>query len=91
MKRTVKIQVIEAVSKEIMKLQCEGHKYLRFKDLQFCTDDYCLSGHSPYYGNGWDSYEVQLAWKYLRENYPYGKYYVSGHNGNAKFFEITNK
>jgi hypothetical protein len=90
MKRTIKIQVEEAVCKEIHRLQLAGCKFLRFKDLKFETDDYIIKGHSPYYVDGWSTYEIRLAWNYLRKNFPYDKYFVVEHNGNAKFFKITN-
>lgn len=90
MKRTIKIEVEEAVCNEINRLQSEGWKFLRFKNLKFDTDDYSITCHSPYYVNGWSNYEVRLAWNYLRKKFPYAKYCVSGYNGNSKFFKITN-
>lgn len=90
MKRTIKMQVEEAVNREINRLQLEGYKFLRFKDLKFNTDEYSITCHSPYYRDGWSSYEVRLAWDYLCKKYPYDKYAVVEHNGNAKFFKITN-
>jgi hypothetical protein len=86
MKRSIKMQVEESVEEEIKKLKLEGHCYLRFKDLEFCTDEYYFKGNEGSKFLGWPCYELKVAWSYLRDNFDYGRFDFPGHHANAKFF-----
>lgn len=87
-KRTIKLQVEEALEKEIKNLKKNGCEFLKFKDLVFETDSHIIKCHSPFWGN-YLCYEEKTAWEYLRRNYKYDKYFVKGHNRNSKFFKIN--
>lgn len=90
MRNTIKCQVTKAVSEVVKELQEKGVRYVRFKDIEFDTDEYHIQCHTPYYFNGWACYEVRLAFEFMREHFPYLKVKVEGKDGNSKFFEILN-
>jgi hypothetical protein len=90
MGNTIKQQVNTAVKEEINKLRKQGVVFVRFKDIQFETEQYIIKCHSPYFRDGWACYEVRLAWGFMKENFDYDKIKLEGENGNAKFFKILN-
>jgi hypothetical protein len=83
--KTIKQQVINSIKIEIEKLQSAGIEYIAFKNLTIETDNHFFTC-TPVYQNNW-FYEERIAWNYLRETYPYGKFY-SEINGNSKSFQI---
>lgn len=88
MRNTIKKQVHTAINQLIDSLKNKGVEHVKFQDIEFETDDYFITCKNAYNGYGFDSYEVRLAWNYMRCHYDYGRYKVEGENGNCKFFRI---